>query len=86
MSWWNLLAAPIAGVLALAYGRRLSFWILFALCFGFWSLLIDIAEAMDLAGRNLVAASAAQDPELMEAVLVNVLHSLPSYLTALRGE
>jgi hypothetical protein len=50
------------------------------------SLLIDIAEAMDLAGRNLVAASAAQDPELMEAVLVNVLHSLPSYLTALRGE
>jgi len=48
------------------------------------SVLMDIAEAMDLAGRNLVAASAAQDPELMEAVLVNVLHALPSYLEVLR--
>jgi hypothetical protein len=50
------------------------------------ALLMDITEAMDLAGRNLVAAGAAQDPELMEAVMLNVLHSLPSYLAALRGE
>jgi hypothetical protein len=48
MSWWNLLAAPIAGVLALAYGRRLSFWILFALCFGFWSLLIILLSRKEL--------------------------------------
>ena len=48
MSWWNLLAAPIAGVLALAYGRRLSFWIIFALCFGFWSLLIIFLPRKDL--------------------------------------
>jgi len=50
------------------------------------ALLMDISEAMDLAGRNLVVAANAQDPELMEAVMVNVLHSLPSYLAALRGE
>jgi hypothetical protein len=48
------------------------------------SLLIDISDAMTLAGRNLVDASDSQDPELMEAVLVNVLHSLPSYLEVLR--
>ena len=48
------------------------------------SLLIDISDAMDLAGRNLVHASDSQDPELMEAVLVNVLSTLPSYLEVLR--
>jgi hypothetical protein len=48
------------------------------------SLFIDISDAMDLAGRNLVDASESQDPELMEAVLVNVLYALPSYLEVLR--
>ena len=50
------------------------------------SLLMDISDGMDLAGRNLVAAANAQDAELMEAVMVNVLDALPSYLAALRGE
>lgn len=48
------------------------------------SLFIDISDAMDLAGRNLVDASDSQDPQLMEAVLVNVLSALPSYLEVLR--
>ena len=48
------------------------------------ALFIDISDAMDLAGRNLVDASESQDPELMEAVLVNVLSALPSYLEVLR--
>jgi len=47
-------------------------------------LLIDIDAAMTLAGRNLVDAADSQDPELMEAVLVNVLSALPSYLEVLR--
>lgn len=50
------------------------------------ALLMDISDGMDLAGRNLVDAAEAQDPELMEAVMVNVLSALPSYLAALRGE
>ena len=50
------------------------------------SLLMDISNGMELAGRNLVDAAHAQDPELMEAVMVNILASLPSYLVALRGE
>ena len=50
------------------------------------SLLMDISDGMELAGRNLVDAAHAQDPELMEAVMVNILSSLPSYLVALRGE
>lgn len=48
------------------------------------SLLMDISDAMTLAGRNLVDASDSQDPQLMEAVLVNVLSALPSYLEVLR--
>ena len=48
------------------------------------ALLIDINEAMELAGRNLVDAADSQDPELMEAVMVNVLSALPSYLEVLR--
>ena len=48
------------------------------------ALLIDIDSAMTLAGRNLVDAADSQDPELMEAVLVNVLSALPSYLEVLR--
>jgi hypothetical protein len=50
------------------------------------ALLMDITEGMELAGRNLVDAAQAQDPELMQAVMVNVLSALPSYLAALRGE
>ena len=50
------------------------------------ALLIDISEGMELAGRNLVDAAQAGDPELMQAVMVNVLSALPSYLAALRGE
>ena len=48
------------------------------------ALLIDINDAMELAGRNLVDAAESQDPELMEAVMVNVLDALPSYLEVLR--
>ena len=48
------------------------------------ALLIDINEAMELAGRNFVDAADSQDPELMEAVMVNVLSALPSYLEVLR--
>ena len=48
------------------------------------NILIDVMGGMDQAARNLEAASEAQDPELMEAVMVNVLACLPSYLEALR--
>ena len=48
------------------------------------ALLMDISDGMELAGRNLVDAADSQDPELMEAVLVNVLSALPSYLEVLR--
>lgn len=50
------------------------------------SVLMDICDGMTLAGRNLVDSAEKQDPEFMEAVLVNILANLPSYLTALRGE
>lgn len=50
------------------------------------ALLMDINKGMELAGRNLIDAAQAEDPELMEAVMVNILASLPSYLAALRGE
>jgi len=48
------------------------------------NILIDVMEGMELSARNLRAAAEAQDPELMEAVMVNVLACLPSYLEALR--
>jgi hypothetical protein len=48
------------------------------------NLLIDVMSAMDQAGVNLREAAAKQDPELMEAVMVNVLDCLPSYLEAFR--
>ena len=48
------------------------------------ALLMDISDGMELAGRNLVDAAESQDPELMEAVMVNVLDALPSYLEVLR--
>jgi hypothetical protein len=50
------------------------------------AVLMDISKGMELAGRNLVDSAQAQDPKLMEAVMVNVLSALPSYLAALRGE
>jgi hypothetical protein len=48
------------------------------------AVLMDISEAMTLAGRNLVDSAEVQDPKLMEAVIVNVLDALPSYLSVLR--
>jgi hypothetical protein len=48
------------------------------------NILIDVMGGMELAARNLEAAAEEQDPELMEAVMVNVLACLPSYLEALR--
>lgn len=48
------------------------------------NILIDVMEGMELSARNLESAAEAQDPELMEAVMVNVLACLPSYLEALR--
>jgi hypothetical protein len=48
------------------------------------NILIDVMEGMELSARNLQAAAEAQDPELMEAVMVNILSCLPSYLEALR--
>jgi hypothetical protein len=50
------------------------------------ALLMDVSEGMTLAGRNLIDSAQAQDTELMEAVMVNILVALPSYLSALRGE
>ena len=47
------------------------------------NILIDVSSAMNLAAKNLTAASESMDNELMEAVLVNTLNSLPSYLNAL---
>ena len=48
MSWWNLLIAPVAGILALAYGRRIWFWFAFALFFGFWSFIILLLPRKEL--------------------------------------
>lgn len=50
------------------------------------ALLMDVSEGMTLAGRNLIDSAEAQDAELMEAVMVNILDALPSYLSALKGE
>lgn len=50
------------------------------------ALLMDVSEGMTLAGNNLIDSAQAQDVELMEAVMVNILTSLPSYLAALKGE
>ena len=48
MSWWNLLIAPVAGVLALAYGRRIWFWFAFGFFFGLWSFLIVLLPRKEL--------------------------------------
>jgi hypothetical protein len=48
--------------------------------------LYRIEQGIKLAGENLLAAYQSGEPELMAAVLVNTLASLPSYLGALQGE
>ena len=48
------------------------------------NVLIDVMSVMDQAARNLEEAADRQDPELMEAVMVNILDCFPSYLEALR--
>jgi hypothetical protein len=47
VSWWNVLAAPIAALLALTFGRRVWFWSLFAILFGFWSMIILLLPYKD---------------------------------------
>ena len=48
--------------------------------------LCRIEQGVKLAGENLTAAYQSGDIELLEAVLVNTLASLPSYLDAIRGQ
>jgi hypothetical protein len=48
MSWWNLAIAPVAGILALGYGRRIWFWFAFGLFFGFWSFIILLLPRKEL--------------------------------------
>ena len=48
--------------------------------------LYRIEQAIKLSGENLTAAYESGDIELIEAVLVNTLASLPSYLDAIRGQ
>ena len=48
--------------------------------------LYRIEQAIKLSGENLTAAYESGDIELIEAVLVNTLVSLPSYLDAIRGQ
>ena len=48
--------------------------------------LYRIEQAIKLSGENLTAAYESGDIELIEAVLVNTLSSLPSYLDAIRGQ
>jgi hypothetical protein len=45
----------------------------------------DICDAMYTASHNLLAAVESGDDKLMEAVMVNTLATLPSYLQALRS-
>lgn len=49
------------------------------------AIYTDICDAMYTASHNLLEAVESGDPKLMEAVLVNTLASLPSYLEALRS-
>ena len=48
--------------------------------------LYRIEQGVKLSGENLTAAYESGDIELIEAVLVNTLASLPSYLDAIRGQ
>ena len=47
--------------------------------------LYKIEQGVKLSGENLTAAYQSGDIDLIEAVLVNTLASLPSYLDAIRG-
>jgi len=47
--------------------------------------LYRIEQGVKLSGENLTAAYQSGDIDLIEAVLVNTLASLPSYLDAIRG-
>ncbi len=47
--------------------------------------LYRIEQGIKLAGENLLAAYQSGEPELMQAVLINTLHALPSYLNVLQG-
>jgi hypothetical protein len=47
--------------------------------------LCRIQEGLRLAGQNLLIASELDDGDLIEAILVNTLASLPSYLDAVVG-
>lgn len=47
--------------------------------------LYRIEQGVKLSGENLTAAYESGDIDLIEAVLVNTLASLPSYLDAIRG-
>jgi len=46
--------------------------------------LYKIEQGVKLAGENLLAAYQSGEPELMQAVLINTLSALPSYLDALQ--
>lgn len=48
-------------------------------------MFTDIALGLELASVNLHKAFESGDIELMEAVLVNTLDCLPSYLEAIRS-
>jgi len=48
VSWWNLAIAPVSGILALAYGRRIWFWFAFGFFFGLWSFLIVLLPKKEL--------------------------------------
>jgi len=48
--------------------------------------LCRIEQGVKLAGENLTTAYQSGDIELLEAVLINTLASLPSYLDAIRGQ
>ena len=49
------------------------------------AIYTDVCDAMYTASHNLLEAVESGDADLMEAVLVNTLASLPSYLEALRS-
>lgn len=48
------------------------------------AIYTDVCDAMYTASDNLLKAVESGDADLMEAVLVNTLDALPSYLEALR--
>jgi hypothetical protein len=49
------------------------------------AIYTDVCDAMYTASHNLLEAVESGDADLMEAVLVNTLAGLPSYLEALRS-